>query len=101
MAPAAPPAGPTYRYPTDADVFPPGSRWLEGETGRVIVIHSPGPNSPWWYYEDDPGPLRPVHYCCVEDFTIWRRFTPLFEYPPLTTDPITILPASSGPRPPA
>jgi hypothetical protein len=52
-----------------------GSRWREVETGRVIVILGPGPNSPWWHYEDDPA-KTPWH-CCIEDFYIWDRFVRL------------------------
>lgn len=50
------------------------SRWLEVLTGRWIVILGPGPDSPWWKYEDDEKGA--VHYCCLPDFTIWGRFIP-------------------------
>lgn len=53
------------------DDFRAGDRWLEVGTGRVVVIARPGPDSPWWHYEDDPG----NHWhCCVEDFFVWGRF---------------------------
>lgn len=57
----------------DEEYFPRGSRWLEAQTNRVIVIDGPGPSSPWWHYEDDPK--REQSYCCWEDFFIWKRFT--------------------------
>ena len=50
--------------------IPTGSRWLEVATGRTIVVTGPGPNSPWWRYEDDGT----VWHCCVEDFLVWGRF---------------------------
>lgn len=55
------------------DSMPVGSRWLEAETNRVIVILTrEGPDSPWWRYEDGKGDER--NYCCMEDFFIWGRF---------------------------
>lgn len=58
-----------------ADGFEPGTRWKEVESNRVIVIHGPGPMSPWWYYQDDPK--KEFWHCYIEDFTIWKRFTKL------------------------
>jgi len=55
--------------------IPIGSRWRETDTNRVIVIVGPGPDSPWWHYEDDPK--RELCYCCVEDFYLWNRFVRL------------------------
>ena len=57
---------------TETDPIPSGSRWFEQATGRVVVIVRPGPNSPWWRYEDDPGWV--TWHCCVEDFLVWGRF---------------------------
>lgn len=54
-----------------------GTRWREVETGRVIVVLGRGPDSPWWRYEDEQEP----RYCCLDDFTIWRRFVPIQEPP--------------------
>lgn len=50
-----------------------GSRWLEVETGRVIVmLNSPSEAdaTPWWHYE---GETTPWH-CFIEDFYLWNRF---------------------------
>jgi len=50
-----------------------GDKWLEVESNRVIVIATKnGPNSPWWYYEDDPK--KTYWHCCIEDFILWDRF---------------------------
>jgi hypothetical protein len=57
----------------DDESIPNGSRWLEVETRRVIVIIQPGPSSPWWRYEDDPQ--KEWHYCDSYDFFLWGRFT--------------------------
>lgn len=53
------------------DPIPPGSRWLELDSNRVVVIDG-YPNSLWWHYEDDPA--KTSWTCCVEDFFIWNRF---------------------------
>lgn len=58
----------------------PGSRWLEKDTGRVIVVlsecvHDTGPS---WRYEDEPADdPNNWHYCDVLDFVVWGRFEPI------------------------
>lgn len=55
----------------------PGSRWLNSDNNRVIVIiesevHGTGPS---WRYEDggNPGQVN-WYYCQACDFTLWGRF---------------------------
>lgn len=49
-----------------------GTRWREIATGRIAVVLGPGPNSPWMRWEDESN--GNPWYCCIEDFSIWRRF---------------------------
>ena len=46
--------------------------WIDAEAeGRVVTVLGPGGNGVWCRYLDDG---REFH-CCVEDFSVWGRFT--------------------------
>jgi hypothetical protein len=53
---------------TDAEFI--GSRWVEVNSGRPVVVLRYGGNGAWFRYEDDGSEW----HCFVEDWFIWGRF---------------------------